>query len=122
MLHQDDLDQKAEWLDADVPELPKTVSVPEETLNRYVGRFELQPGFVITIRRDGAKLSAQATGQPEFEIFAESETKFFYRVVDAQITFKTDETGNTESLTLHQGGMNMPAKRLKEKSEKGDRP
>ena len=93
---------------------PETASVPEEILDGYVGRYELQPGFVITIRRDGAKLFAQATAQPEFEIFAESETKFFYKVVDAQITFNTDETGKTESLTLHQAGMNMPAKRLED--------
>jgi len=120
VLHQGGMDQKAEWIEADVAEAAEaaeaaeTFSVPEQTLDSYVGRYELQPGFVITIRRDGLKLFAQATAQPELEIFAESDTKFFYKVVDAQITFNTDETGKTESLTLHQGGMNMPAKRLED--------
>ena len=113
-LHQGGLDQRAEWLDADVPEIPDTVTVGEQTLEKYVGRYELKPGFVITIRRDGSRLFAQATAQPENEVFAKSETEFFYRVVDAQITFNTDETGNTEGLTLHQAGMNMPAKRLED--------
>jgi CubicO group peptidase (beta-lactamase class C family) len=114
VLHQGGRDQRADWLDADVVEAPTAVRVPEEVLERYVGRYELQPNFVITVRRDGDKLFAQATAQPEFEIFAESETKFFYRVVDAQITFNTDETGKTESLTLHQGGRNMPARLLED--------
>ncbi|MCP3978550.1 MAG: serine hydrolase [bacterium] len=112
VLHQGGLDQRADWLDADVAAAPEVVAVAEEILERYVGRYELQPGFVITVRRDGDKLFAQATAQPDFEIFAESETEFFYRVVDAQITFNTDEAGKTESLTLHQGGANMPAQRL----------
>jgi hypothetical protein len=86
--------------------------VPEEILERYVGRYELRPDFVITIRRKGSRLLAQATAQSEAEIYAESATKFFYRVVDAQITFNTDEAGETGSLTLHQNGANQPAQRL----------
>ena len=114
VLHQGGKEQEAEWLDADVSEVPKTVTVPEKILDKYVGRYELQPGFVITIRRDGSKLLAQATAQPELEIFAESETKFFYRVVDAQITFNAGEDGGIAGLTLHQGGRDMPARRLED--------
>jgi CTP synthase (UTP-ammonia lyase) len=114
VVHQGGRDQEAEWIDTDVPQVPKTVTVPQEILDKYVGRYELQPGFVITIRHDGTRLLAQATAQPEVEIFAESETKFFYRVVDAQITFNLGEDGRTASLTLHQGGRDMPAKRLQD--------
>ncbi len=114
VLHQGGMDQKAEWLDGDVATFPEVVDVPEETLESYVGRYELQPGFVVTARRDGAKLLVQLTGQPEFEVFAESETKFYYKVVDAQISFNADDAGKIESLTLHQGGRNMPAKRLED--------
>ncbi len=112
VLHQGGIDQKADWLDANIAKAPEVVDVPEEILERYAGRYELQPCFVITVRRDGDKLFAQATAQPDFEIFATSETEFFYRVVDAQITFNTDESGKAGSLTLHQGGANMPAQRL----------
>jgi len=54
----------------------------------------------------------QATGQSEFEAFAESETDFFYRVVDAQITFDRPEGGVAPSLTLHQNGKDRPGKRV----------
>lgn len=82
------------------------VAVAAEVLEKYVGTYELVPSFRITVTRDGGRLFAQATGQPKFEIFPESETKFFYKVVPAQITF------GEKSLTLHQNGRDMPARRL----------
>jgi len=112
VLHQGGADQEAARLDGEVPEAPRSVEVAEETLSSYSGRYELQPGLVMAVRHDGARLFAQLTAQPEFEIFAESETEFFYRVVDAQITFNRDEGGKTGSLTLHQGGQDIPAGRL----------
>ena len=36
----------------------------------------LSPTFVLTVRPDGGRLFIQATAQPEFEVFAESETEF----------------------------------------------
>ena len=46
-------------------------------------------------------------------MFPEAETKFFYKVVDAQIMFNSSDAGVVESLTLYQNGMEMPAKKLK---------
>ena len=54
----------------------------------------------------------QATGQDEYEVFPESETRFFYRVVDAQITFEVDATGRATQLVLHQSGQHIVAKRI----------
>ena len=53
----------------------------------------------------------QATGQQKFEVYPESPTEFFYKVVDAQLTFKLDKDGKAEELILHQNGQHMPAKR-----------
>ncbi len=86
-----------------------TVQVPEAVLDKYVGKYELAPTFFITVTRDGNHLFAQATGQSKFEIYAKSETEFYYTVVDAQITFDVDK----EQLTLHQGGRNLPGKLVK---------
>ena len=49
-------------------------------------------------------LFAQATNQPRFELFAEKETEFFLKVVDAQVTFVPDPAGKTIALILHQNG------------------
>ena len=96
----------------DVEKLSKHVVVAPEILQTFVGKYQLAPSFIITITRDGEKLMAQATGQQGFEIFPMSETKFFYKVVDAQITFNLNEAGEVESLMLHQGGRNVPGRKV----------
>ena len=47
---------------------------------------------------------AQATNQPKFQIFAESNVKFFYKVVDAQIVFKPSEDKKVNEFVLYQNG------------------
>lgn len=88
------------------------VTLAEDVLDRYVGKYELQPGFIITIIRDGEHLVAQATGQPPATLYAESETSFFFRVIDAQISFQIRPDGTAEQLTLHQDGLSISAQRL----------
>ncbi len=89
----------------------ESITLAPDTLKKYEGTYELQPGFDIVITSEGNQLFAQATGQPQFELFAESETKFFLKVVAAQVVFSTDDMGVAESLTLYQGGQEMPGKK-----------
>jgi CubicO group peptidase (beta-lactamase class C family) len=69
------------------------------------------PTFVIAITKQDDHLMLQATGQPKFELFAESEKEFFLKVVDAQITFVKDGAGKVTELVLHQGGAHQKAKK-----------
>lgn len=95
--------------------LPKErleVSVDPKILDTYVGRYELAPTFSITVTREGDGLMTQATGQPKVPIFAESETKFFLRVVDAQLTFVKGPDGKVTHLILHQGGREVQGKKV----------
>ena len=94
------------------PRSTRKSAVDPKLFDGYVGQYQLAPNFILTITREGDQLFAQATGQPKFQIFPESERDFFLKVVDAQITFETDSTGRATSLTLHQNGANMPAKRI----------
>jgi CubicO group peptidase (beta-lactamase class C family) len=87
------------------------VKVDAAGLDRIAGRYELARDFVLTIRRDGDRAFAQATGQPEAEIFAEGDSEFFYKVVDAQLTFAR-EGGRVTGLVLHQGGRDIKARRI----------
>ena len=87
------------------------IRLGEEILNRYTGVFELTPNFYITITLENGKLMSQATGQDKFEIFAESQTKFFLKVVDAQIEFIQNDNGNFDSFILYQGGQEIPGKK-----------
>jgi CubicO group peptidase (beta-lactamase class C family) len=80
------------------------VEVSEATLQRYVGRYELRPGFVIQIRLRDGLLTAQASGQPELRLFPTSSTRFFLAVVDAEIEFPADGGEEVSELILHQNG------------------
>ena len=92
---------------------PKETQVDEKILISYIGEYELQAGFVITVTKEGNKLFAQATGQPQFELFATSETNWFLKVVDAQVEFVKDATGKVTKLVLNQGGQKIDGKKIK---------
>ncbi len=94
-----------------VPKQRTEIALPQATLERYVGTFELAPTFAITVTREGAQLFLQATGQPRFPLFAEKEDEFFLKVVDAQVTFTKDSAGVVTGLVLHQNGAHQPAKK-----------
>lgn len=94
------------FLDAQIPlkKVKPIVAVGEKVLDEYVGSYELAPNVFFTITRQADKLFAELTGQPRFRVFAETENKFYYKVVNAQLTFNRGADGKIESLTLHQGG------------------
>jgi len=89
----------------------KEIVVPAKILAEYVGSYELGPGFVFVVTLEGDQLITQITGQPKVPIFAESETMFFPKVVDAEIEFFRNEKGQVTHLVLHQGGRDTKALR-----------
>jgi len=89
------------------------VKVDPQVYDSYAGDYELAPNFILTITSEGGKLMAQASGQPKNELFPTSETEFFLKVVNAQITFVKNEQGQVTQLILHQNGRNMPAKKTR---------
>ena len=91
----------------------QTISLAAAAFDAYVGEYQLAPNFILTITREGDKFMSQATGQGKLEIYAESETKFFLRVVDAQLQFVKDGDGKVLRLILYQGGREMPAIKIK---------
>lgn len=101
-----------ESLGVDVKDILPDVTLSAAQLDRYVGSYELVPGFILEIIREGTQLYIHPTGQSKSEIFPATESRFYSKVVDAQITFNQGESGNIESLTLHQGGDNE-AKKVK---------
>jgi CubicO group peptidase (beta-lactamase class C family) len=90
----------------------KVAKIDPRLYEYYTGNYQLFPGFQIAVTREGDQLFAQATGQPRFELFPENPAKFFLKVVDAQVTFVQKGKEKSPELILHQGGQNMPAKRV----------
>jgi CubicO group peptidase (beta-lactamase class C family) len=90
-----------------------TVSIDPKVFDAYVGEYEVGPGFVLRVFREGDKFMTQATGQPAFEIFPESETVFSPRAFPAKLTFMKDADGKVNALRIDQGGRVTNGKRIK---------
>jgi CubicO group peptidase (beta-lactamase class C family) len=103
-----------------IPRVRTVAKVAPELLDACAGRYALGPGRVMTITHEGESLFAQPANQPKLEFFPESETEFFAKVVDVQITFVKDEMGKVTHLVLHQGGGEAKAKRLNEPARSSD--
>ena len=110
ILRQNGVDNKAVRTSDEVL-VRKEITLSPEVLSQYVGTYELQPGFDLVITLEDDQLFSQATGQTKIKIFAETETKFFLKVVDAQLEFFKDESGKTSHLVLHQGPAEIKAQR-----------
>jgi CubicO group peptidase (beta-lactamase class C family) len=95
------------------PTFRHAIELAGEQLDQYVGDYNLD-GVTMSITRDGHRLLAQLGIQPRFRIWPSSETEFFYRVVDARITFERDDHGKTTALVLHQNGRDLKAPRASE--------
>ena len=96
-------------------ELPKqrqAIALDPAIYDAYVGQYELEPGWVMTVTKESSRIFMQWTGQERVEMFPESSTKFFVKVIDAQRTFVVDETGKASHVILHQGGRDRVATRV----------
>jgi len=86
------------------PIVRASVKVDPSLLSTYTGVYVLSPTFSITITLENGQLMEQATNQRKFPLFPESQTKFFMKVVDAQLEFFATEAGQISHLVLHQNG------------------
>ena len=91
----------------------KEITLDSQTLSRYVGAYRMTSGADMLITLDNNQLFSKLGNQQAIPIFPESKTMFFPKVVDAELEFtKDDDRGRPTELILHQGGRDMPAKRL----------
>jgi D-alanyl-D-alanine-carboxypeptidase/D-alanyl-D-alanine-endopeptidase len=97
---------------------PREAAVDFKLLDRYVGYYELAPNFILSVTREGDQLYVQATGQTRAAVYGKSDREFFYKVVDAQITFEGDAQGKASGLVLHQNGRDQRAARIEESEAK----
>jgi hypothetical protein len=88
------------------------VAVDPTILDEYVGFYQLNDNAVFTVTRDANHLVTRLTGQGAVPIYAKSNTEFFAKVVDAQISFIRGTNRHARSLILHQGGGNIPMERI----------
>jgi CubicO group peptidase (beta-lactamase class C family) len=89
------------------------IKVNGKILETYVGEYEIinEMNFSVAIEKD--RIFVQAPEQDKFEIFAETENKFFTKVTDAEFEFVKDEFGKITKVIMNQGGRQADAKKIK---------
>jgi CubicO group peptidase (beta-lactamase class C family) len=90
-----------------LPAERKEIKVSPDILKQYVGNYELTPRFSLAITLEDGQLISQGTNQEKVPMYAESETMFFLKLVDAQIEFVKNEKGEVTNLVLHQNGRDI---------------
>jgi CubicO group peptidase (beta-lactamase class C family) len=108
--------QEYAWPDYGPKEMTVTTVAPA-LLAAYAGEYvlDLSSDFRVTIVPCGDRLAMtlrQPTGVTEAELLPESETRFFRRDVDLQITFYRDDQNRVERLVIHQDGSEFPARKV----------
>jgi hypothetical protein len=94
------------------------INLPVSALSAYAGKYNLAPtfagiGVMVDVHvRDGA-LYLTPSGQPEARLWPESATNFFFKEIDAQISFTRNAAGQVTGLVLHQGGEDRVGPKVK---------
>ncbi len=109
--------ERARKSDREIPAERSEVAVKPEVFDLLVGRYRWSDAMVMTITREEDHFFAQLTGQPSFQIFAESSTLYFLKVVPADLEFQHDESGEVHEVILRQGGREIRYQRIEEQEE-----
>jgi hypothetical protein len=77
-------------------------SLDPRVFDGYVGRYQLAPGRIVTMTRQGDRFFAEfISGQPPFEIMAAGPREFFLQAFDARFTFEVDASGRATAVVVH---------------------
>ncbi|MCP4723478.1 MAG: DUF3471 domain-containing protein [bacterium] len=105
-------DQLIAGVNYTVPVTRKEIELDTAILDRYLGKYKLEDGTIITVTKENNKLIAQVQGQQKLELFAEAEGKFFLKVADVQFEFNKGEGGTFNEMVLIQAGERTILKKI----------
>jgi serine-type D-Ala-D-Ala carboxypeptidase/endopeptidase len=87
-----------------------SITLAPEVLDRYVGTYEIA-GSTATIKRTDNGLVAML-GSDTLLMYAETETRFYFRGTDGVVNFTLDANGTVTGGTLDQGGETLMATKV----------
>lgn len=90
----------------------KHIEMDSSMYDDYVGRYLLIDKNVLTISREENRLYAQITDRLKFEIYPETENKFFSKILNVRMTFFKNDSGKVIYLMLYQDDEDQQAMKL----------
>jgi pimeloyl-ACP methyl ester carboxylesterase len=91
---------------------PKAIKLDPAVFDACVGEYEMAPGVVVKVSREGNRFLAAPPNQAKIEIFPESETGFFLKAANVRIVFVKDAAGKVTSMLVRFPGQEMSAKKV----------
>src|SRR3984893_6324307 len=90
------------------------IKIDAKLFDQYVGQYSFvdDPEFMLNFWREGEKFFMQPTNQGKIEIFPESDTRFFLKVIEAQATFVRDAQGKVTGVVWRQNGEDNQARKI----------
>ncbi len=104
----------------EMSDIQETVSIDSARLAAYTGTYKMTTAYFY-VTRTNDQLWVQIGGQPKAKVYPESETRFFYKGINAEIEFHQGSTGTVTGLTLYQFGREVKAEKISDKISKSDR-
>ena len=91
------------------------MNLSEDVLKKYVGTYEFDKTHhaYITLENGRLQMEAPEGGLPKSPLFAENETNFYLKIINARIEFEKDTSGNITELIAHYNGKNEVCKKIK---------
>ncbi|WP_165932912.1 MerR family transcriptional regulator [Rhizobium sp. BK251] len=80
------------------------VAMDAALYENYVGAYEFADGTLAVVSQGDGQLLYRIVGQSDLEIFPETDSEFFMKVLPVQIKFVRDPDGKAHSLMHHQNG------------------
>ena len=96
----------------------KAAKIDLKAYDEYAGDYAIGPQ-IFTISREGDKLMFAVPGMGKVEALPETDTKFFFTVVDGQVTFVKNAAGQVTDLLVEINGMKLRAKRVNKAASGG---
>lgn len=104
------------WTGFFTPEFKKTITIPVEQLEQYVGAFQLNKD-TLTLKVEKNKLVIRQNGQPAegYEVFFTNPNNFLIKEIHgAAFRFERNESDAVTGLEIEQGGGKVTAVKIKQ--------
>lgn len=91
------------------------IKIPDEELKKYVGQYDFDKKHHVYITLENGQLQMEAPqgGLPRSPLFADDETNFYLKIINARIEFVKDDGGNVVQLISHYMGKHEVCKKVK---------
>jgi CubicO group peptidase (beta-lactamase class C family) len=96
----------------ELPEQRNAVELDPAIYEKYAGIYQLPPDIMITVTSRDGRQFVKAGDNPEFEIYPESETDFFAKITELQLSFQVDADGTVTGMNISESGQELQAEKV----------